>query len=342
MRVFLREGSTSKNLKDLLPLVNQDNIDRFVFCTDDRHPKDLLEEGHIDYMVRLAIEHGIAPALAVRMASLNAARHFGLENIGAIAPGYEADLLVLDDLDSCRIGQVYKGGVLVAEQGEVVYEPPKVEKIHLRSSINVKELSLEDFRIPADGSTANVIGLIPNQLITEHLREEVASRDGEVVGDLDSDILKIFVVERHHASDNIGRGLVKGLGLKRGAMASSVAHDSHNIIATGVSDEDIFAAVLGVVKLRGGLVVVSEGKTLASLALPIGGLMSDQPLADVEAQLKELHDASHQLGASVEDPLAALSFLGLTVIPALKLSDLGLVDVNAGRVIGLFEETGSS
>ena len=338
MRIFLREGSMSKNLLDILPLVTRDNVNRFVFCTDDRHPRDLIEEGHIDYMIRLAIEFGIDPVLAVRMATLNPARHFGLNNIGAIAPGYDADLVVLDDLKACTVDQVYKGGVLVAEKGRALYEPPPAQKFQVRSSINVQELTLEDFRIPANGTTANVIGVIPNQLITKHLKESVTVEDGHVVSDPERDLLKIFVIERHHASGNIGRGMVRGLGLKRGAIASSVAHDSHNIITAGVADEDILVAAVGVVKLRGGLVVVSDGEILASLALPIAGLMSDEPLSEVQRKLGELHEAARTLGAAVADPLAAISFLGLTVIPSLKLSDLGLVDVDEGRIINLFDQ----
>jgi len=337
MHIQLREGSTSKNLIDLLPLVTCENIDRFFFCTDDRHPRDLMEEGHIDYMIRCAIDHGIAPSQAIRMATLNTARHYGLDKVGAIAPGYDADLVVLDDLEKCRISRVYKAGVLVAENGRPVWEPPPAQRTQVRSSINVQEIRLEDFRIPAEGKTANVIGLIPKQLITKRLREEVRIEDSLVVSDPERDILKIFVIERHHASGNIGRGLVKGLGLKRGAIASSVAHDSHNLIVAGVSDEDILGAAVEVVKLRGGLAVVCEGRVLAQLALPIAGLMSDQSLAHVEQNLEEIHSAVESLGASVANPMATLSFLGLTVIPALKLSDLGLVDVDRQAIIGLFE-----
>jgi len=337
MRILLREGSTSKNLLDLLPMVTCENADSFLFCTDDRHPRDLMEEGHIDYMIRLAIGRGMAPALAIRMATLNTARHYGIGRLGAVAPGYDADLVVLDDLQQCKIGQVYKGGALVAESGQAVWQPPPAERTQIRSSINVQELRVEDFRTPAGGTKANVIGLIPNQLITEHLSEEVKIEDGHVVSDTDRDILRIFVIERHHASGNIGRGLVKGLGLKRGAIASSVAHDSHNLIVAGVSDEDILTAAVEVVKLRGGLTVVADGQVLAGLALPIAGLMSDQSLAHVEQHLEEIHRAVRSLGASADNPLAALSFLGLTVIPSLKLSDLGLVDVDRQAIIGLFD-----
>jgi len=341
MRILLREGTTSKNLRDLLPLVNTDNVDRFVFCTDDRHPKDLLEEGHINYMIRVAIESGIPPAQAVRMATLNTALHFGLDRIGAVAPGYAADLAVVDNLETFHVRTVYKAGEVVAEDGQPRFEAPPAQRIQIRSSINLHELTLEDFRIPADGRTANVIGLIPNQLITEHLRDEVTVKNGEVVSDAERDLIKVVVIERHHASGNIGRGLVRGLGLKRGAIASSVAHDSHNIITAGASDEDMLKAVREVVRLKGGLCVVRDGKTLASLALPIGGLMSDQSLGHVRARLDELHAATDTLGCSVDDPLAALSFLGLTVIPSLRVSDLGLVDVDGGRIVGLFEEGGA-
>jgi len=338
MRIFLREGSSSKNLVDLLPLVSWENGDRFVFCTDDRHPGDLMEEGHIDFMIRTAVRHGVDPALAVRLATLNPAHHYGLNRLGAIAPGYEADLAVLEDFDTCRVRRVYKSGTKVAEDGRAVYTPPPAPRFAPRSSMNVGELTEETFHIPAEGAKANVIGLIPHQLITRHLRVAPAVEDGRVLSDPERDLIRLYMIERHHASGNVGRGLIQGLHLERGALASSVAHDSHNLIVAGVSDADLLLATAEVVRRRGGLAVVADGEVLASLPLPIAGLMSDRPLGEVRAGLDAVHEAARSLGVTVDDPMAVLSFLGLTVIPELKLSDLGLVEVNRGSLLGLFQE----
>jgi adenine deaminase len=339
MWVMLREGSTTKNLSDLLPLVTRENVDRFFFVTDDRHPRDLLGEGHINYMVKVAIRSGLDPALVIRMATLNAAQYFQLDRLGAVAPGYAADLVVLNDFKDCRISKVFKNGELVAENGKALYEPPSHRKISIRSSINTHWLEEKDFKIPARGQMANVIGLIPGQITTKHLRLKVKVKDGLVVPDTRRDLLKIAVVERHAASGNVGLGLVKGFGLKKGALASSVAHDAHNLIIVGTNDRDMMEAAIQIIRMKGGLTIVSGGKVLDSLPLPIAGLISEESIATVKTKLDDLHKAAAKLGCRMNDPLSALSFLSLPVVPALKLTDRGLVDAEKFRIIGLFDKS---
>lgn len=338
MWVMLREGSTTRNLRDLLPLVAEENVDRFFFVTDDRNPRDLLAEGHINYMVKLAVESGLKPALVIRMATLNAAQYFQLDQLGAVAPGYIADLVVLKDFKSCQVCQVFKNGKLVAEDGKPLYEPPPQRKFTLRSTINTHWLEEKHFQIPARGRTANVIGLIPGQITTKHLHLKVKAEDGLVVADTKRDLLKLAVIERHEASGNVGLGLVKGFGLKKGALASSVAHDSHNLIILGTNDRDMMEAAIQIIRMKGGLTVVSDGKVVDSLPLPIAGLMSEESITGVKTKLDDLHRAALKLGCRVKDPLSALSFLSLPVVPALKLTDRGLVDVEKFKLIGLFEE----
>lgn len=338
MWVMLREGSTTKNLHDLLPLVTRENVDRFFFVTDDRNPRDLLAEGHIDYMVKMAIHSGLDPALVIRMATLNTAQYFQLDRLGAIAPGYAADLVVMNDFKSCRVSMVFKSGQLVAEKGKPLYESPAHRKISIRSSINTHWLKEKDFLIPARGQVANVIGLVPGQIITKHLRLKPKVKDGFVVSDTKRDLLKLAIVERHEASGNVGLGLVKGFGLKHGALASSVGHDSHNLIIVGTNDHDMMEAAIQIIRMRGGLAVVSGGQVIESLPLPIAGLMSEQSITDVKTRLDDLHQAAVKLGCRLKDPLSALSFLSLPVVPALKITDQGLVDVKRFKLIGLFEE----
>jgi len=338
LHIMLREGSASRNLLDLLPLVTQRNADRFIFVTDDKHPGDLLSEGHINHMLKLAVESGVDPALAVKMASSNAAQYYGLEKLGAVAPGYFADIAVLDDFRTCRAAFVFKSGEIVARDGRPEYTYPAKHKLPMRSSVNVKALSLDDLTIEARDGLANVIGLVPGQIITEWHRERPKVRDSRIVSDPSSDVLKIAVVERHHASGNVGLGLVKGFGLKRGAFASSIAHDSHNIIVIGVDEVDMLRCVSSVVEMQGGLCVSSGGEVVDSLPLPIAGLMSDEPMHFVRDKLEKLNDALKQLGIGACDPFMAASFLALAVIPKLKLSDKGLVDVERFRLIDLFSE----
>jgi len=339
MWVMLREGSTTKNLKDLLPLVTRENVGRFFFVTDDRHPRDLLAEGHINYMVKMAVQSGLDPTLVIRMATLNAAQYFQLNRVGAVAPGYAADLVVLNNFKDCRVTKVFKSGQLVAENGKPLYEPPSHGKISIRSSINTHWLEEKDLQVPAKGQVANVIGLVPDQITTRHLRLRPKVKDGLVVSDTKRDVLKVAVIERHEASGNVGLGLVKGFGLKKGALASSVAHDSHNLIILGTNDHDMMEAAIQIIRMKGGLAVVSDGQVIDSLPLPIAGLMSDKSMSEVKTKLDDLHRAALRLGCRVKDPLSTLSFLSLPVVPVLKLTDRGLVDVEKFRIIGLFESS---
>ena len=336
MYIMIREGSGTKNLKDLLPLVTPQNERRILFCTDDRHPNDILEEGHIDFMIRTAIKQGLDPITAIRLATLNTANYFGLQQLGGIAPGKTADLVAFEDFENLRAKQVYKNGVLSALDGIPVYDPPVRPPTTIRGSVNIKWLEGDEFTIPANGSICRVIGVVPNQIVTESLEMECKIQDGFVVHDLEKDIAKLFVVERHRATGNIGRGLVKGFGIKRGAMASSIGHDSHNIIVVGVNDSDIFKAVTTINKMGGGVAIVNDGTVLESLELPIAGLMSNKPLEFVSARTKSLNEAAKTLGITLNDPLMTLAFMALPVIPSLKLTDRGLVDVAKFKHVELF------
>ncbi|MFB3897640.1 MAG: adenine deaminase [bacterium] len=338
MHVMMREGTVTKNLRDLLPLVTPLNVDRLIFVTDDRTPFDLVTEGHIDSMIRMAIDFGINPAMAIRMASINAAKYFHLEQHGAIAPGYLADIVVLDDLQSCRVNMVFKHGKKVAENGEMIISETPRPAVHIRSSINVKWLYETDFQIPAKSGKCRIIEHIPQQIITQQLLMEPKIENGLVCADINRDILKLAVIERHNASGNIGLGLLKGFGLKSGALGTSVAHDSHNIIIVGTNDSDMLAAAVQIIKMQGGLVVVDKKQVIQSLPLPIAGLISDKPLLEIKTKLEALNQAAKSLGAIPHDPFMALSFLALPVIPELKLTDKGLVDVAKFSLVNLFAE----
>ena len=337
MHIMVREGSTEKNLKELVSIVTPENSRRFMLVTDDRHPEDLIAEGHMDFLVRRAIEEGISPVMAVQMASINAAGYFGITGTGAVAPGYRADFSVLADLEKVRVSRVFKGGRLVAEGGEALPFPPPSSGSAGRDTIIVDDRSLTHLPVKAEGARMKVIGIVPGQIVTEKLVVEPRVEGGMAVSDPERDILKLVVVERHHASGNVGLGFVKGMGLKGGAIASSVAHDSHNIIAAGVADADIRAAVIEIERLGGGAVVIDGGRVLAALPLPVAGLMSERPVGEVAAAAREVIGAARNMGCALDDPLITLSFLALPVVPELKLTDKGLVDVGEFRLVGLFE-----
>lgn len=336
MHIMVRQGSTEKNLKDLAVIVTPETSRRCMLVSDDRNPSDLLEKGHVDHLIRLAIGEGLPPVTAIQMASINTASYFGLPDAGAVAPGYRADLVVLDDLEKVKVSMVYKQGRLVAEAGQVLPfasgEPDRM----VRSTVNIDYKSLKRLGIRAAGDSMKVIGIVPGQIVTENLSLKPRVEAGMAVADVKRDILKIAVVERHMASGNLGLGFVKGMGLQGGAIATSVAHDSHNIIVVGDNDEDMRAAVLAVEKQNGGAAVVSEGGTLAGLPLPVAGLMSALPAADVAAAARQVIEAARGLGCPLEHPLIALSFLALPVVPSLKLTDMGLVDVNRFQIVDLF------
>lgn len=329
MYVMLREGSVAKDLNSLLEAVTEQNAHRCLFCTDDKHLDDLLEEGSIDYNIRVAIEHGLNPITAISMGSFNAAQCYGLHTKGAIAPGYDADFLLLDSLEEFTISAVYKKGQLAAEEGR--YTGPVTKRSQtdmVRNTVNLNDPSIDSLHIPMEGSTkAHVIGVNPNTLVTEHLIEEVQVENGNFTSDIETDLLKIAVLERHRATGNIGLGIVKGLGLQKGAIATTVAHDSHNIIAVGTNDADIRTAVSVLREMEGGLAVVESGKALASLPLPVSGLMSEEDIEFVYRQIKTINQSLSEIGApSHFNAFLTLSFLALPVIPQLKLTDRGLFD----------------
>ncbi len=334
MWVLLREASNARNLRDLLPLVREYGPQHCAFCTDDREPDFLYRDGHIDQMCRIAVEEGIAPEAALLMATLHPARCHGLMDRGAVAPGLRADLVLLDDLASFRPARVYKDGVLVAADGqaEPFARPPIPEWV--RSTMRSAPLPADAFAIPA-ASRVRVIETIPGQLITNAVEEEPALRDGHVVADPERDLAKIAVVERHHATGRIGVGLVRGFGLRAGAFASTVAHDAHNLVVVGAGDEDMAACARRLQEIGGGIVVARDGAVRGELALPVAGLLSDEPVEEVVAGLEELQAMLAEQGVSDRAPFMTLSFLALSVIPSLKITDRGLVDVDRFELVPL-------
>jgi len=335
MHVMVREGTAAKNLAALLPLVDPHTCRRMMWCTDDRHPHDLLAEGHIDFIVRSAIGQGLDPIIAVQMATINPAEYFGLKHLGAIAPGRQADFLILDDLKELDVTQVYRRGQLVANGGRMIGEdmrpqpdyPPRVMKL-IPEAI--------DFSIPARGRSMRVIDIVPDQIITREVIVPVSIEDGLAVASPQRDILKIAVVDRYSGTGRTGLAFVRGLGLEKGALASSVAHDSHNIIVIGVDDHDMSIALQTVAENGGGLTVISEGLPRALLPLPIAGLMSDAPMEKVCQHFDNLNSVVGLLGSPLKNVFMNLSFLALPVIPKLKITDRGLVDVEKFERVPLF------
>ncbi len=333
MFVMIREGSSEKNLDALLPLVTNLTYKRCMFVVDDRSCVDLLGDGDIDAVVRKAIRGGLDPVRAIQLATINTAEYFRLARLGAVAPGYLANLIVIGELPSLRIDMVFYHGRLVAKERKPLFPAYKPRGKRLTNTVNIKPFNIEALRLLASGETEPVIEIVPGQIITRKRVEPVKVIDGVVVPNTSDDILKLVVVERHKATGNIGLGLVTGFGLKKGALAASIAHDSHNIIAVGTNDEDILTAVKDIDRLQGGLVVAAEGKVLASLPLPIAGLLSDEPLEVVVDKLERLEQVATELGTTLPSPFSTLSFLALPVIPELRLTDLGLVDVSQFRLI---------
>ncbi|AEB31160.1 adenine deaminase [Carnobacterium sp. 17-4] len=332
MYLMIREGTVAKDLTALLPAITAKNARRCLFVTDDKLIDDLLAEGSIDHIVRLAIQKGLDPITAIQMGTLNTAECFNLKHLGAIAPGYQADFLILDDLETVAIDQVYKKGVIISDQGKLNDDLFKsnVEKKLIGADlakINTQELTTAALAIPLADSLCNVIGIIPNSLVTNHLKENVTVKNDCFVSSTENDQLKIAVIERHNGTNHVGLGIVKGFHLKKGAIATTVAHDSHNIVAVGTSDQEILKAVEQVIKTNGGLAVVAGQEVLASLALPVAGLMTELDYLVVDQNLKELNQAVATIGEELNfNPFLTLSFLTLPVIPKLKLTDLGLFD----------------
>lgn len=327
MYILLREGSASHDLKELVPAITPHNFRRFAMCTDDRHADDLAEEGHMDYVLRTAVACGIEPEIAAVMCSLNAAECYGLKAKGAIAPGYDADIAFFDDLKNFNCAAVFKGGKLVAEGGKPLYSGKFPLPAAVKNTVKVAPVSADDFVIKLKGTRARAIGLKAGSLVTEGLIEEVRSEDGDVCL-AGTDLLRLAVVERHFASGRVGLGLVKGYGLKGGAAATSVSHDSHNIIVVGDDRADMAAAVNELKRIGGGMALVRGGKVL-SVPLDIAGLMSSAPAREHVASSAKLYAAARAAGVSEGvDPFMTLSFLALAVIPALRLTDKGLFDVS--------------
>ncbi len=322
MYIMIREGTAAKDLDALIPVLKEKNTRKCLFVTDDRHPKDL--KVHINDMVRRAVEAGVDVIKAVQIGSLNTAEYFGLKNQGAIAPGYRADLLILPDLKSFKPDVVIKDGKVVAEKGELLKSFAKFEKPSVRSSINVRWIEKKDFRIKGTSKFVNTIEIIPHQLVTKSSVCEAKFENGLLNSNTETDTLKILVMERHRATGNIGKGFVKGFNLKKGAIASTVAHDSHNMIIVGTNDLDMYTAAVELVKMQGGKVVVNDGKVIAKLPLPIAGLISDKDFDYVVDHCEELNKAVKELGCTLDDAFMTMSFLSLPVIPELKITDKGL------------------
>jgi adenine deaminase len=325
MTVLIREGSVSKDLHALAPLLTIRTSPFLALCTDDRNPLDIAEEGHLDHMIRTAIGLGCPPLAVYRAASLTAATAFGLKDRGVIAPGKRADIVLLDDLDHCAVSQVIAAGRLAEEETFATREP--IPPIGL-DSVKATPVTADDFLVPGGPGETSVIGVIPGKIITEHLRLALPSRDGARRIDPDQDVIKVAVAARHGINRNIGLAFVKGFGLKRGAIASSVGHDSHNICVVGADNADMAAAVNRLIEIRGGFTVVSDGAVRAELPLPIAGLMSDRSFEAVRDALYPLRAAAKGLGVTLPEPFLQVAFLPLPVIPHLKITDRGLVDVN--------------
>jgi len=336
MHIMMREGTQAKNLRTLLPLVTQDTVCQCSLVTDDLHPHDLLKEGHLNHLVDIAVSQGIDPILALVMVTLSPARYFGLRHLGAIAPGFQADMLILSSLQPVTVETVLKKGNKVFDRGVFTCEFPRPAPTDNLSSMNIKSYGPHSFAVREEGEYIRVIGLIHDQILTKSVVAKAPVHNGSIVADIKRDLIKIAVVERHHGTGNIGLGMVQGFGLKGGALASSVAHDSHNIIAVGCTDPDIFTAVKAVEKMGGGLVAAKKGEILSRLPLPVAGLMSDLPLEEVARGWKEVNRAAGILGCHLEEPFMALSFLALPVIPELKITDRGLVDVGQFVHVPLF------
>ena len=337
--VMIREGTAAKDLDALIPVLKTSNTRKCIFVTDDRHPADLKE--HINGMVRRVVEAGVDPIKAVQVASLNTAEYFGLKDLGAIAPGYKADLLVLPDLKTFKPDIVLKDGQVVAQDGKLAVEIPENDAIATRNSVNVRWITMDDFKIQTEGDgvkKVRALEVIPHQLITKSVMSDVKVVDGNAISNVETDTLKICVIERHRATGNIGKGFVKGFNLKCGAIASTVAHDSHNMIVIGTNDFDMYTAAVALIKCQGGKVVVKDGEIISQLPLPIAGLMSDKEFDFVVEKCDELNKAAHSIGCKLEDPFMTMGFLSLPVIPELKITDKGVFDTNKFDFVDIFEQ----
>ncbi len=330
MQVLVREGTVSKDLAALAELITTERAPFLSLCTDDRNPLDIAEEGHVDYLIRAAIGRGVRPLDAYRAATWSAARHFGLVDRGLVAPGQRADIVLLEDLATCKVHSVICRGTPVTP--DRFRARPDVPLVGL-DSVKLKPVTAATFHVPAGADAPPVIGIRPGQILTDSLSVEITRRDGAFVADTETDVLKVAVLGRHNDHGNVGRGFAKGFGLQRGAIASSVGHDSHNICVIGCNDEDMAIAVNRLIALRGGFVAAAGGKVVAELALPIAGLMSDRPFEEVEQGLRRLREAVRGLGTPLHEPFLQMAFLALPVIPHLRITDRGLVDVDRFELV---------
>jgi adenine deaminase len=326
MMVMIRQGSSARNMPALLPLITDATAARICFCSDDRDAHDLHERGHIDAILREAIALGLDPLRAIRLATWNPAQHWRLPRIGAVAPGYRANLAILSDLRALEVRMTLRDGVVVARDGETITPIASLGEIPLplRDTVRVAPILIRDLRLPVEDARQAVVA-IPGQIATDLEQVEPTVSDGFAVSDPARDVLKLVCVERHHASGRIGKGLVRGFGLRRGALASSIAHDAHNIIAVGASDPDLLGAIAVVAESGGGLAVVADGQVIEHLPLPIAGLLSDRPLGEVAAAYERLERAARDLGSTLPSPFGLLAFMALSVIPRARVTDQGFI-----------------
>ncbi len=337
MHLLVREGSTERNLEHIISLITPQNASNCSFATDDKLAGDIVSEGHIDHSIRKAIELGVPPVTAIQMGTINTARHYRLKNSGAIAPRYWADFVVFDDLKNLVVKQTYKKGILVAENGKYLGAKPEAIT-RPRSTMNMSYSAPKDFQVAANGAKKiKVIEIIPQQIVTKAASAIPKIENGEIVSDVERDILKLVVVERHRATGNVGVGFVRGFKMKRGALGSTVAHDAHNVVVVGTNDLDIIATIQALEKMRGGQVALADGTVLAALELPIAGLVSDEPLESVIESIAKLNSAAKKLGCELDAPFMSLSFLSLSPIPELKLTDQGLIDAVNMKITNLVE-----